>query len=44
MCFKLWVFFALVNALYIGDALEANKTQEIHVCIFQLGYAHEHTE
>ena len=26
-------FFVLVNDLYIGDPLEANKTQEI--CIFQ---------
>ena len=33
MCFKLWVFFVLVNDLYIGDPLEANKTHEI--CIFQ---------
>ena len=32
MCFKLWVFFVLVNDLYIGDPFEANKTQEI--CIY----------
>ena len=42
MGFKLWVFFALVNDLYIGDPLEANKRQEI--CIFQKDSAHEHTE
>ena len=34
--------FVLVNDLYIGDPLEANKRQEI--CIFQLDSAHEHTE
>ena len=28
-----WVYFALVNDLYIGDPFEANKTKEI--CIFQ---------
>ena len=28
MCFKLWIFFALVNDLYIGDPLEGNKTQK----------------
>ena len=28
------IFFVLVNDLYIGDPLEANKRQEI--CIFQL--------
>ena len=27
------LFFVLVNNLYVGDPLEANKTQEI--CIFQ---------
>ena len=42
MCFKLWVFFVLVNDLYTGDPLEANKSQEI--CTFQLESAHEHTE
>ena len=29
----LGIFFVLVNDLYIGDPLEANKTHEI--CIFQ---------
>ena len=38
----LCIFFVLVNDLYIGDPLEANKTQEI--CIFQQDSAHEHTE
>ena len=42
MGFKLWVLFVYVNDLYIGDPLEANKRQEI--CIFQLNFAHEHTE
>ena len=48
MGFKLWVFFffffffALVNDLYIGDSLEANKRQEI--CMFQQDSAHEHNE
>ena len=42
MGFKLWVIFVLVNDLYIGDPLEANKRQEI--CIFQQDSAHEHTE
>ena len=42
MGFKFWVFFVLVNDLYIGDPLEANKRQEI--CIFQYDSAHEHTE
>ena len=42
MCFKLWVAFALVNDLCIGDPLEANKTQEIW--IFQQDSANEQTE
>ena len=45
MGFKLlvfFVFFVVVNDLYIGDPLEANKRQEI--CIFQYDSAHEHTE
>ena len=25
MCFKLWVFSVLVNDLYVGDPLEADK-------------------
>ena len=29
LCFSSSVFFVLVNDLYIGDPLEANKTQEI---------------
>ena len=36
------IFLVLVNDVYIGDPLKANKTQEI--CIFQKESAHEHTE
>ena len=31
MCLKLRVFLVLVNDLYIGDPLEANKTQEVYI-------------
>ena len=40
--FFFFFFFALVNDLYIGDSLEANKRQEI--CMFQQDSAHEHNE